>query len=366
MINDVLIDRLKSGRSLEGKDHLQLSPKGLHFKPGQIFKGKVLQVNPEGFTLVATEGKTFKARTSVRLAPGKSYSFIVKTVGPRIELGILREDDYARLSAGKLWASGHKERLRFVSILRDLVASHSLGQAGETFREALEGLRNLLPILMYEGPAQKDTLWLFRNLIASGIFWENKVFRYLFADRSNEPVTTITAEDLKGLLLSLKEGMEDRVSDSGDMEKAMDRIDRLLSLLKNEQALNLAAMREGWGWYWFIAGADEREFLHGEVVGKKEEAGDVHRLHMNLSFTRIGEIYVDCVLRQDTVSVSMQVTDNNVGRFLKENIPALEKGLEDRGLTIARLACEVVPERTPFSIFSGEKSPYSSLMDMVI
>jgi len=348
------INRLSAGRSLHGKGRFHISPKEIHFKAGQIFQGKVMHLKANGSILVATGGKTFEARTSIPLAEGKLYAFRVKTGAPRIELKVVKDEDFNLISAGKRWISGQKDRLLFGVLLRDLAAS-----------QTLKNLKHFLPLLLYQGPAGEDAVWLSRNLLSSGIFWENKVFRHLLLDRSKEPVTMLTENDLKGMLLSLKKEMATSVFQGRDIQLQMGRIDRLLSLLENHQTLNLDALRDGWGWYWFIPGADQREFLHGELFGKKAERGDFHRLHMDLCFSRLGEVHVDCVLREKNVALSLQVTDASIGCFLEENIVLLKKGIEKKGLTVTRVACETVTDSGSFNPFSEEKGS-SGLMDVVI
>jgi len=348
------LNRSSASGSLHGKAPLQISPKEIHFKAGQIFRGKVIQLKANGSILVATCGKTFEARTSIPLAEGKSYLFLVKTGPPRIELKVMRDEDFNLISAGKRWISGQKDRLLFGGLLRDLASSQSL-----------KNLKHFLPLLLYQGPAQEDAVWLSRNLLSSGIFWENKVFRHLLLDRPGEPVTTLAENDLKGMLLSLKKEMEGSILHARDIQRQMGHIDRLLSLLENHQALNLDALRDGWSWYWFIPGADQRGLLHGELFGKKAEKGDLHHLHMDLCFSELGEIHVDCVLQEKSVALSLQVTDESIGRFLEKNIALLKKGIIKRGLVVTRIVCEIVENNSTFTPFFEERGT-SGLMNLVI
>lgn len=347
-------NRLLAGRSLHGRVSLQISPKEIHFKAGETFEGKVIQQKANGSILVTTGGKTFEARTSIPLAEGKSYSFLVRSVVPRIELKVLREEDCNGMSAGKLSSGGRKERLEFVALLRDFAAS-----------VLVKNMKSLFPLLLYQGPAHGDAMWLSANLSSSGIFWENKVLRHLLLDSSDEPVATLPAKDLKGLLLSMKMEAEASGSPARDTQVTMDQIDRLLSLLENQQALNLGAVREGWNWYWFLAGAQESEFLYGELLGKKEESGDLHHLRINLCFTRLGEIAVDCILQGRSVALSMQVPGERIFRFLEGNIPLLEKRIAKQGVVVTRCTCERVPDESMHHPLSRKGSP-SGLMDVVI
>jgi hypothetical protein len=353
-MKSVSLNGPREGQSLQNSIRIQASPKEIHFRAGQVFQGKVVNAKPHGFIQVTTGGTTFKARTAIPLREGKSYSFQVKTAAPRIELKVVREDDPTPISAGKLWVSAQKERLQFVPLLRDLASSPSLKDLGK-----------FIPLLLYNGPAQEDPSWFSQSLLSSGMFWENKVFRCLLLDQPHELTATLIENDLKGTLLFLKKKMENFSSPTQDTQTAMEHIDRLLSFLDDNQTLNINILREGWGWYWFIPGAGRREFLHGELFGRREESGDLHHLHMNLSFSRLGEIHVDCVLRERGISLSIQVTNERIGRFLEGNIGLLEKGIEKQGLAVKRLACEVVPDGSPFNLFSQEMTS-STVMDMVI
>ena len=344
----------RESQPLQDNIRIQASSKEIHFRAGQIFQGKVVGAKSHGLVQVTAEGHTFQARTAIPLREGKSYSFQVKTVAPRIELKVVREDDTNPIAAGKLWVSAQKERLQFVAVLRDLASSPSLKDLGK-----------FLPLLLYTGSAQSEVSWFSQSLLSSGMFWENKVFQYLLADQPKELAATLIENDLKGTLLVLRKKMVNLASPSQDTQMEMKRIDRLLSFLEDNQTLNLSILREGWGWYWFIPGADRREFLHGELFGKKEASGDLHHVQMNLSFSRLGEIHVDCVLSEKNISLSIQVTSEHIGRFLKENIGSLEKGIEKQGLVVTRLICEVVPDRSPFSFFPKEMNS-STVMDMVI
>ena len=354
MMKGVPTNSLPAGRSLHGKVYLQVSPKEIHFKAGQTFQGKVIHQRANGSILVTTGGKTFEARTSIQLAEGKSYSFLVKTGPPRIELKVMRSEDVNFSSAGNRWISGQKDRVLFGGLLRELASFQSS-----------RNLKQLLPLLLYQGPPQEDAVWLPRNLLSSGIFWENKVFRRLFLDQHNEPVATLAENDLKGLLLSLKKETEGSGSPIRDIQTQVGRIDRLLSLLENHQALNLDALRDGGGWYWFIPGGDQRGLLHGELFGRKEEKSDLHHLHMDLCFSQLGEIHVDCVLLKENVALSLQVTNYSIGRLLEENIALLKKGIEEKGLTVARVACETVTEGNVIHPFAEEKRT-NGLMDLVV
>lgn len=350
----VTIDRSTSGRSVQSKPHLELSSKGIQFKTGQVFQGKVTGLRANGSILVQTQGKTFEAITSVPLRRGTSHEFLVKTTTPRVELKVLKQDDLDAVLAGRRWLAGRKDRILFGKLLRDLASTHSL-----------KNLKPFLPLLLFDGSQKEDAQWLFRNLLSSGIFWENKVFRHLLLGRRNEPVTAFAEDDLKGMLLSLKKGMGTGSLSAREAQEKMAGIDRMLSFLENHQNLNLDMLREGWGWYWFIPGSGQRGLLHGELFGRKTDDGDLHRLNMDLVFSELGQVHVGCVLRQKAVSLSLRVEDEAIGRFLEKNMGPLKEAIEKKGLLVTRVACETVSDATLFYPFSPEKGE-NGLMDLVI
>ncbi|RLB16121.1 MAG: hypothetical protein DRG82_10000 [Deltaproteobacteria bacterium] len=347
------INRLQGGRSVHGKASVQISPRKIQFIPGQIFQGKVIHQKANGSLLVTTGGKTFEARTAVSLAEGKSYSFLVRKGAPWIELKVMGNGDSGLVPAGKKWISGQKNRLLFGRLLGELASS-----------QGLKNLKNLLPVLLYQGPAQADALWLSRNVLSSGIFWENKVFRYLLG-RVDDPVTAVRENDFKGMLLFLKQEIDGSSLPEPERLVQMGRIDHLLLLLENHQELNLEALRNGWGWYWFLPGGDQSGLLHGELFGRKGEEDDFHHVHMDLFFSRLGGIHADCALRKRSVGLSLQVTDESVGRFLEKNIALLKKAIEKRGLSVTRITCETTKEANVFYPFSREEGG-KGLMDVVI
>ena len=88
-------------------------------------------------------------------------------------------------------------------------------------------------------------------------------------------------------------------------------------------------------------------------------------MHMNLSFSRLGEMHVDCVMSEKNISVSIRVTSEPIGRFLQENIHLLEKGIAKQGLAVRRLSCEVIPDGNPYDFFPEEMNS-STVMDVVV
>jgi hypothetical protein len=231
--------------------------------------------------------------------------------------------------------------------------------------DTLQQINKLFPLLLYQGPTQDGTSALPQRLLASGIFWENKVLRHLLLPEDGKTFETLRTDDLKGLLLGLKEELQSRGDASRDLRATIEKVDRLLSIVQTHQTLSLSAIREGWGWYWFIPGADEREFRHGEVFGRKSGDGETHHIQMNLSFTRLGEIRVSGLLRENDVSIDIRVTESRIASFLEGNLFLLEDGLRRKGLKIGRLTCELMPEGVPFNPFNRGEDP-GSAVDVVI
>jgi hypothetical protein len=348
-----LLNRASANRTLDPQARKASSPKGVPFKTGQFLRGSVIRLRADGFALVKAEARIFEAHTSIPLEKGKSYGFLVKTTSPRVELKVVDKDGVDTSALCRRWVSGQSERRIFGQLLQELAASPSA-----------KNLKTLLPLLLYQGPGQKDAAGLFRNLLSSGIFWEKKVFRHLLLQQKNQTVTPLAEDDLKGFLLSLK-GDREAMRSVGGHGVEQGAIDRLLALLENHQTLNLEALREGWGWYWFIPGTGREGLLSGELFGRKAEKGDLHELHMVLLYSTLGEIHVDGFLQEKNVSLSLSVTDQTVGSFLEKQKDLLKKQIEKSGLTVTRVFCRTVSQEKIWSPFSGKKE-MQALMDLEI
>ena len=329
------------------------SSTGVHFKTGQFVQGSVIRLRADGSVLLKADDRTFEAHTSVPLEKGKSYGFLVKTTSPQVELKVVEKHGVNMSALCKRWVSGHSERRIFGQLLQELAASSSA-----------KNLKTLLPLLLYQGPGEKDAAGLSRNLLSSGMFWENKVFRHLLLQQKNETVTALAEDDLKGLLLSLK-GDRKETRSVGGHGLEQDTIDRLLALLENHQALNLKALREGWGWYWFIPGTGREGLLYGELFGRKAKKSDFHELHMALFYSNLGKIHVDGMLHEKSVSLSLSVTDQSVGSFLEKQTNLLKKQIEKSGLTVTRVSCRTVSQEKLWSPFSGKRE-MRGMMDLEI
>jgi len=365
MINSPTANRIKGSTEIQGKARVTPDSKALRLRPGQILSGKIVQTKADGWVLISSGNKSFEAHTSLSLREGAKYQFLVRSTGPQIELKVLESRDPFPSSTLKVWDSGQEMRRAFSAILRDLAEGPLPADLSKANSRTLRQIHRLLPLLVYQGPTQDDALMLPQKLLASGVFWESKVLRHLLMSEDGKTLETLRTDDLKGLLLKLKEELQPRCDASRELRATIEQVDRLLSIVQNHQNLNLSAIREGWGWYWFIPGADEREFLHGEVFEKKSDEGESHHIQMNLSFTRLGEIGVSCLLRDNDVSVDIRVTDSQVASFLEENLSFLEDGLKQKGLKIGRLTCELIPEGPPYVLFSKGVGP-ASTVDVVI
>ncbi len=365
MINSPATNTIKGTAQIQGKARANPESKPLRLRPGQILSGKILQVKADGLVLIASGNKSFEAHTSLSLREGGKYQFLVGSIGPQIELKVLGSGDSIPDSALKAWDSGREMRRMFSAILRDLSEGRPASHPGKAPGQTLQQIRRLLPLLFYQGPNQDEALILPQRLMATGMFWENKVLRQLLMPENEKSLENLRMDDLKGLLLRLKEELQSGGETSRDLRATMEQVDRLLSIIQNQQELNLSAIREGWAWYWFIPGGDERGFLFGEAFGKKSGDGKTHHIQMNLTFTRLGEIWVAGHLRDGDVSVDIRATSGRVASFIEKNLPLLEKGLKQKGLKIGRLACELMPEGSSFNPFD-EGMVSRSAIDVVI
>ena len=366
MIKSPAINRIKTTAEVHEKTWAKPGSKALRLRPGQILSGKVMQTRGDGRFLITAGNKSFEAHSALSLNEGERYQFLVRSTGPQIELKVLGSGDPFPDTALKVWVTGKEMCKGFSTILRKLSEGPMAAHPDKTFSKTFQQIRRLLPLMLYQGPGQDDAFTIPQRLLASGIFWENKVLRQLLSPENGKTIETLRTEDLKGLLLKLREELLAGGKTPRDLRTTMEQVDRLLAIIQNHQDLNLSTLREGWGWYWFIPGADEREFLHGEAFARKSGDEETHHIEMNLAFTRLGEIWFSGLLRDGEVSVEIRAETARAATFLEKHLPILEKGLKQKGLKIKRLVCTQIPEGSSFNPFEGETGPSSSAVDVVI
>jgi len=327
-------------------------PAELKLQPGEIFKGTVIQKYPGGGVLVAFKGKEFPAFTELNLTEGQKHHFQVKSTGQRIELKVLDGGVIKLRSPLHIWASSRTARDQLAGILKELAGARNLKGLSPEATAAFKSLSQLLPALVYSEPGGDDARWFSRFLLGSGLFWENKVARHLLGEK-NKSWKKVLATDLKGILLSLNKSMKAEGHDQPHLESLVLKIKQAIDLIEQNQFLNLSSIREGAGFFFFVPGLADEGFKKAEVFVKNDEKENGLHLTLFLEFTRLGQMEVAVSVVESVISVKILVQDDETAKFITENLPLLEAGLQDEGMTIGTIFCDIKEkqgfEMTPFS-----------------
>ncbi|MFH1491613.1 MAG: hypothetical protein ABII06_22105 [Pseudomonadota bacterium] len=336
-------------------NHIQLPPKvqpgdqarvELKFKTGDILKGTVLRRYPGGEVLLSSRGRQFLAQTALDLREGQKHRFQVISPGPKIELKVLEENPLGLRNALHLWAATRQGRGKLSETLLRLTSSEHLRNLNPSSAQALKRLSQLLPAVIYGRPGNEPFQWISRHLLSSGLFWENKVARSVMEGKIRS-LKHLSATDLKGLLLSLEKSLGSEKGKGSETESLLLQVREAIHWIEQDQFLNLSSLEEGLGWLWVIPGMEEEGFRRAEVFGEKREEGEGFYLSMFLEFTRLGDVEVGVSLEQSVIGVRIFLEDEEKAGFINRDLPLLESGLRDAGLTVGRMLCEVKGDHTP-------------------
>jgi hypothetical protein len=338
---------------------------GLRFTPGETFRGTVVETRAEGEVLILAKGTRFAALTTRPLEAGGNHLFEVRSSGERILLNVVGGTREGRTSAVRLWASGRPARARLGELLASLGARAENRDLGETLRGLLTSLRDRLPSMLYRVPDGKGVDWLARQLRESGLFFEARAARSLL-EGSRAPFPGPGTTDLKGILLALKAALGERADDPAVLSLAR-QVDQALSVVQQDQMLNLTAWREGLGWFWFLPGHPENGFRGGELFARRPREGDEGFVFsLTLDFTRLGRVDVAVTLNRSVVNLRILVENRETAELFEANIRELRERLGAGGLEAGTITCrerrEDDPEWAPFL----ESASLTGAVDVVI
>ncbi|MFC1822943.1 flagellar hook-length control protein FliK [Thermodesulfobacteriota bacterium] len=320
-----------------GNDH-QVAAQ-LKLTPGEVVRGVVIRKKSGGVYLISARGKHFSAYSELDLKPNQQHRFEVKSTNPRVELKLLDGGLLKWRSPIQLWTEGRTTRDQLAAILKSLPSAlHGKG-LNSASRQVLEQIQNLLPAIIYSSPKTKDSLWLPRYLLSSGLFWENKVARYLFGEKKG-PLTNLTTTDLKGLLLSLLKNVQSEAGKQPDLQSLALKLHQSLQFIEQDQLLNYASLRDGLGWFWFIPSRPEEGLNNAEVFIRQNDSEEINfSIFLDLSLLRHMEVNLSLV--KSFVSVAIHVEDKEKSDFINENIPSLGQNLKKAGLNVSTITCGV-------------------------
>lgn len=313
------------------------------FQSGQIFWGRVLERLGDTTVTLLARGTVIRAQTSIALAIGSRYQFLVQETEPRMIFQVLNPESSPSVSLLRLWQSYAASRTSFTELLGSLAAAETSAPISAAPEEALLHLYQLLPTLVSKSGASAEASWLATQLASSGLFWEHKVARWLQGERAGSP-SNLERTDLKGALLALKESL---TSQGTTLARAdlQAKVNGALEFVELQQKLNLLLAAEQGPWVWVIPDMEGWGPVEIYVAGDGEErtgrdGNSTFRLRLRLSPSRLGPLEAVLGLRQDTISCQLRVGDESLAQWIESFLPLLRSGLEASGYRISFLGCE--------------------------
>ncbi len=316
-----------------------LRPGGLSFLPGDTFSAKVLKVLPERRAILVVNGRQVEVLSTVPLKEGRSHQFIVQTTGPGTLLRVLNAGGTDIPPALRALATMDSVMPRIGRGLVDLIGHVSSMTLSVKSEQVLSELRRVADQILYQS-GREDGRWFLKSLGVSGIFWENKVARYLLGPRRGS-VQPQGDQDLKAVLYRLAKGLGEEALEATEKQRSTRMVEDMIQLIENEQFISLSAEKLGWQWCWILPGHDAASFGGGQIFGGKGSKGDGIHLAMRLAFSILGQVEAEVSLHGTALSVQMTVEDEEKLGAALEDLEDLRERLEGSGMKVARLSCEV-------------------------
>jgi len=323
----------------QGRETVRGSPPP-RLRPGDLFRAKVLEIRKEGDVLLSSRGVRFQATTARPLKEGSSYHFQVRDAGERILLNVVENHGRVRASPVRLWAAGKPLREKLGPVLGSIAAFAGKKGLPGPLKDALRALQAKIGDFVYEG-ARKDVEWPARQLKESGIFLESRAARRLMGGGESPSLfRELALADLKGILLSIKAALGRNDTSGSLVGDLAEHVEKALQALVSDQEINLAAAREGLGWFWHIPGRREDGFLGGEAFVQKEaREGEEISFSMSLEFSRMGRMDFLVTMTRSSPGVRILVGDEEKAALVGEHLEELRNGLAEAGLEPGTLVC---------------------------
>lgn len=330
-------------------------------KPGTIIKGTVIQNLKGGDAIISSGGKSFKAYSSVPLKDGAKYDFMVMASKDKIELKVLGVQNKITGNISRVLSSANALGRKLTESLTEIINSRLINKLSTNGSELINNINKLVKSPIFQKDISEIILWVKKNIQGSGIFWENKVLKLLTGKKG--PLTKEMANtDLKGILLGLMKSIENGKEDQEGLKALSMKIKEAISLIEQEQIMNISTMREGVGWFVHLPFPDDKDFLTSELFIKKDKQDGLYfSIFLDMSFT--GKMEIDVSIVKDVTRIQISVENKQTKKFILENINQLEETFSKKAKTTCNISCEI-KEHINFSD-SVEKDIHSSV-DLVI
>ncbi|MEW6669187.1 MAG: flagellar hook-length control protein FliK [Thermodesulfobacteriota bacterium] len=314
----------------------------LRLSKGEIIRGRVIGRQGGGDVIVSFRGRPFAAQVETRVREGEEYPFQVKSSGNRVILKVLEEPKIPG-PAGTA-CSRHGQRL--AALLRDLSTFQPPGDLSARSHHLVRNLGELLPSLIYTGPGEDPGIWLSRFFEVSGSFWEHKVAKYLLG-RGKGSWRTVIGEDLKGMLLELRQSRRAEGRAEPRLEAFSQKVEEAVRLIEGQQLENLSLRGDEGGWFCFIPTQAEEGLVQADLYCVRKRGSKEIRFALYLEFTLLGPLEVAASILESSLTVQFRAADEERARLIEQGLPLLEAGLRELGITTRSMRCTVLGDASP-------------------
>jgi hypothetical protein len=349
------------------------------FRSNEILEGEILGQVDLHHTLIRIKGYEFLAEGHLSFPKGAKILLRVAATSPQVILNPV---------------SGEEKHALFIDLLlkRYLPAHFSSGSSPVSLsklnelmsgslppqlRDTLEKLSALLSHFSTEGIVNADPNYLREIVTRSGLFFENKM-KQLTEGQRNDPPEKIVREDLKGLLITLKDQLtsvdqpgNDRREVSVSPQKISGGLEQVLDKIEGTQVLNLLSSEERQNIFLLLPLWLPNDLYFSEVNislpnarGEGTDAEGVSILFL-LQMPEWGRMSLELKVREKELYGTFSVSDGEVASFLEENFPALCERLTNMGFHPRLNIAVEDPEKIPHSLFPGA-GVSDSLLNIVI
>jgi hypothetical protein len=315
---------------------------GLSFLPGDSFSAKVLSVLPQSRAILLVNGHQVEVLSTVPLTEGRSHQFLVQATGPGTLLKVLDAGGPEIPQGLRTLASLDLVRARIGCGLVDLMGHMASMTLTAKTRQILSELRAMADQILYRS-GREDGGWVLKSLGASGVFWENKVARYLLDPRRGLE-RPLEDQDLKAILHRLVKGLGEEAMESAAGRRSTQMIENMIQLIEKEQFICLSAEKLGWQWCWILPEHEASSFGGAEIFGGEGRDGDGIHLLIRLAFSTVGQVEAQVSLRGAALSVQITMEDQERLGAALEDLEDLRRRLEGPGMKVEQLSCEVRPQ----------------------
>jgi len=207
-------------------------------------------------------------------------------------------------------------------------------------KNALSEFIKTLNNLMYTDidTIQENPILLKEILLKTGIFFEQKLYKWFVSSGDAKLLSSLMKDDLKGMIFLLNDLLKKDNSLSRSIKNALEKeILTLSDNIKNYQLLNFVNEKtESGGFLFEIPFWNEKKgknpkFYREKSQEKKTEKSDLKMISFQIETEKMGLIKVFLGKKERDVSMKFIFEDRNIEDFFRKAAVELENKLEKRG-----------------------------------